>query len=115
MYTLETDITVKKNCQNLGVFLWGTVLRKLCNPSVKKKKKLIINRAIKELESDNSKKTYGIPIVFEKPLLKSLKPMYYPTACKTPLGLVIIATREIITRTVKSSLFGHPIWMLPRI
>jgi hypothetical protein len=53
---------------------------------------------MKELESSQSRKTYGIPLVYDNALKSITKPMYYPTACKTPLGTIIIATREIIDK-----------------
>ncbi|KAJ5995665.1 hypothetical protein N7481_002642 [Penicillium waksmanii] len=54
--------------------------------------------AMKELETSQSRKTYGIPLVYDNALKAVTKPIYYPTACKTPLGTIIIATREIITK-----------------
>lgn len=53
---------------------------------------------MKELETSESRKTYGIPLVYDNALKAITKPVYYPTACKTPLGTIIIATREIITK-----------------
>jgi hypothetical protein len=53
---------------------------------------------MKELESSQSKKTYGIPLIYENLLALITKPMYYPTACKTGSGTMLIATREIISK-----------------
>ncbi|KAJ6081027.1 hypothetical protein N7499_005901 [Penicillium canescens] len=57
--------------------------------------------AMKQLESSKSQKRYGIPMVYQNFLGNFVKPMYYPTACKTPFGTMLIATREIITKEGK--------------
>jgi hypothetical protein len=56
---------------------------------------------MKQLESSKSQKRYGIPMVYQNFLDNFVKPMYYPTACKTPFGTMLIATREIITKEGK--------------
>lgn len=48
-----------------------------------------------------SQKIYGIPMAYQTFLSNFVKPMYYPTACKTPFGTILIATCEIITREGK--------------
>jgi hypothetical protein len=40
-------------------------------------------------------------MVYQNFLGNFVKPMYYPTACKTPFGTMLIATREIITKEGK--------------
>ncbi|OQD84941.1 hypothetical protein PENANT_c011G02128 [Penicillium antarcticum] len=66
--------------------------------------------AMKQLESSQSQKTYGIPMVFEGAYAKYtfIKPMYYPTVCITPFGAMLIATREIITKEGKVQSAWNP-------
>ena len=49
----------------------------------------------------NLRRGYGIPMVYQNFFGNFVKSMYYPAACKTPFGTMLIAIREIITKEGK--------------